>query len=126
MGRPLRHVHQGKGEKSQPRNRFAKQRPKEAIQAVCFITGFGHHHLVTHQQVGRLRLEQVRLDEQPVHLAPIHRRVEETRHGAVAAARLGSTGDAQHRHPARQRQQGQVDTAQLPQCGRRHDWRQAL
>ena len=58
-------VHQSKGEKGQPRYGFAKQRRKEAIQAVRFSPGLGHRDLVTRQKVGRLRLEQVRLDKQP-------------------------------------------------------------
>jgi len=119
MGRALLDVHQGEGEKGQPRYGFAEQRRKEAIQAMRFITRLGDDDLVTGQKIGRLRLEQLRFDQQPVHLTPVHHRVEETLHSAVAAARLGPAGDAPHRYPAGHRQHGPNDVAELPPRSRR-------
>jgi hypothetical protein len=67
---------------------------EEPIQTMRLLPGFGHHTLITHQQVGVVGLEQMLAEEEPKHLCPRNERVEETLHGAIAATFAGPPGDA--------------------------------
>jgi len=126
MGGPLLDIHQRKGKAGHARHRFAEQRREETVQAVRFVAGFGHHHLISRQNVGVLRMEQMGLDQSPVQLAPIQRTVEEPLDRAIATAWLRPARDAQHRHAPGHGKHRHADDAELTQRDRRQQRCQAL
>ncbi len=116
---------QGQAEKGEAGHRFLIEAREEAVQAVRFLAGFGHDHLIPGQQIDIIFSEEMLAKEEPGDRGPGNGGGKEALHGTIAAAAVGPAGDTQHGDAPGHGQQGQGNDAQLAGGGGGERWHQA-